>query len=57
MAEHIISAEKMHLTVEAHGQEYNFYFAEEPNLWQILVNDVDGRILSTLSRVVLWARI
>jgi alpha-N-arabinofuranosidase len=47
LAEQIIRAEKMYLKVEAHKQAYDFYFAEEPNQWRILANDVDGRILST----------
>jgi alpha-N-arabinofuranosidase len=47
LAEQILSAEKIYLKVEAHEQAYNFFFAEEPNQWHILANDVDGRILST----------
>lgn len=47
LAEQILNAEKMYLKVEAHEQAYNFYFAEEPNQWHALANDVDGRILST----------
>jgi xylan 1,4-beta-xylosidase len=47
LAEQSISAEKVYLKIEAYEQAYNFYFAEEPNRWQSLAKDVDGRILST----------
>jgi len=47
VAEQNVTAGKMYLKVEAHEQAYNFYFAEEPNKWRILAENVDGRILST----------
>jgi alpha-N-arabinofuranosidase len=33
--------------VEAHGQAYSFYIATQPQAWQPLAQNVDGRILST----------
>jgi alpha-N-arabinofuranosidase len=37
----------MYLKVEAHEQDYHFYFANQPGEWQALTENVDGRILST----------
>jgi xylan 1,4-beta-xylosidase len=36
-----------YLKIEAHGQEYGFYFANKPDEWQVLIENIDGRILST----------
>ncbi len=47
LAERDISAATIYLKVEADGQSYSFYFAERPNEWCTLANNVDGRILST----------
>jgi alpha-N-arabinofuranosidase len=47
LAEQPVSAAKLYLKVEAHEQAYGFYFAEEPDTWQALAEEVDGRILST----------
>jgi alpha-N-arabinofuranosidase len=47
MAEQPIQAGRVHLRVEAHEQAYNFSFADEPDKWHSLAEDVDGRILST----------
>ena len=47
LAEQPISAGRCHLKVEAHEQSYNFYAATEPEQWQPIAEDVDGRILST----------
>jgi xylan 1,4-beta-xylosidase len=47
LAEQPVQAGKVYLKVEAHQQAYNFYFAEEPDKWHSLAEDVDGRILST----------
>jgi alpha-N-arabinofuranosidase len=33
--------------VEAHGQAYSFHIATQPQAWQPLAQNVDGRILST----------
>jgi xylan 1,4-beta-xylosidase len=38
---------EVYLKVEAYGQSYHFYVAKEPEHWQVLKEDVDGRILST----------
>lgn len=38
---------KLYLKVEAHKQAYSFYFASQPDEWQVLAERVDGRILST----------
>lgn len=35
------------LRIEAKGELYDFSFAEQPNDWKSLMNDVDGTILST----------
>jgi alpha-N-arabinofuranosidase len=35
------------LKIEAHEQAYNFYAASEPEQWQTVAQNVDGRILST----------
>lgn len=42
-----IEASKLYLKVEAHGQNYSFYFGESRSDFQTLIEDVDGRILST----------
>jgi len=47
VTEQNVTAGKIYLKVEAHEQAYSFYFAEEPNKWRILAENVDGRILST----------
>jgi alpha-N-arabinofuranosidase len=47
LAEQPVQAGKLYLKVEAYEQAYNFYFAEEPDKWHSLAEDVDGRILST----------
>ena len=47
LTEQPVNAAKLYLKVEAHEQAYSFYFAEEPEAWQTLAEDVDGRILST----------
>jgi alpha-N-arabinofuranosidase len=47
LAERPIAAGRCYLKVEAHEQRYNFYAATEPEHWQLLATDVDGRILST----------
>jgi alpha-N-arabinofuranosidase len=47
LAEQPIHAGRFFLKVEAHAQAYGFYFAVEPDLWRLLAENVDGRILST----------
>ena len=47
LAEQPVSAKRVYLKVEAHGQAYNFYIAVEPEAWRPVAEEVDGRILST----------
>lgn len=47
LAEQPIQAGRLYLKVEAHGQRLGFYHAMEPGRWQALIENVDGRILST----------
>ncbi|HEX9332249.1 MAG TPA: glycoside hydrolase family 43 protein [Anaerolineales bacterium] len=47
LCEQPIPAGQIALKVEAHEQAYSFYFSDKPNEWHILVEEVDGRILST----------
>jgi xylan 1,4-beta-xylosidase len=45
--ENEVAAERLYLCVEAHGQEYSFYYGETPTAETCLIKNVDGRILST----------
>jgi xylan 1,4-beta-xylosidase len=47
LAEQPVQAGRVYLKIEAHGQEYSFYVAREPDKWQPVTERVDGRILST----------
>jgi xylan 1,4-beta-xylosidase len=47
LAERPLTAGRICLKVEAHEQNYNFYFSNRPDEWQLLAENVDGRILST----------
>ena len=47
LAEQPVEAAKLYLKVEAHEQAYSFYFADKLDEWRALVEQVDGRILST----------
>ena len=47
LAEYPVHAAKLSLKVQAHEQAYSFYFANIPDEWQTVAEDVDGRILST----------
>lgn len=47
IAEKPVHGDTHYLKIEAYGQDYAFYFAEDPNNWQTLAENVDGRILST----------
>ncbi|MGP4039364.1 glycoside hydrolase family 43 protein [Gracilibacillus sp. D59] len=38
---------KVYLKVEAHGQDYSFSYTTQPFDWQVLAENIDGRILST----------
>lgn len=42
-----IDASKLYLKVEAHGQDYSFYYSKTTTNYQTLIENVDGRILST----------
>jgi alpha-N-arabinofuranosidase len=42
-----ISTNRQYLKVEARGQAYQFYMAEQPQKWQSIGDPVDGRVLST----------
>ena len=42
-----VNASKLYLKVEAYGQDYSFYFGEKPSDYKPLIENVDGRILST----------
>jgi alpha-N-arabinofuranosidase len=42
-----IASGRVYLQVEAHGQAYQFYVADQPGKWQPLGNPVDGCVLST----------
>ena len=47
LAERPVSARRIYFRVEAHKQAYHFHVAEQPDEWQLVAGDVDGRILST----------
>ena len=47
LAEQPVSAGRLYLKVEAHGQAYSFYVAIEPDEWRPIAEAIDGRILST----------
>jgi alpha-N-arabinofuranosidase len=47
LAEQPLGAERCWLKVEAHEQAYTFWAATEPEQWQVIAENVDGRILST----------
>lgn len=47
LAEQPTNATKLYLKVEAHEQAYGFYFTDKSDEWQMLAENVDGRILST----------
>jgi alpha-N-arabinofuranosidase len=47
LAEQTITPGQIYLKVEAHEQAYNFYFANQPDEWRAMAENVDGRILST----------
>lgn len=38
---------KLYLKVEADGQDYSFYYGESLENCRVLIENVDGRILST----------
>jgi xylan 1,4-beta-xylosidase len=47
LAERPVSAERLYLKVEAIGQDYSFYYATAAEAWEPLLENADGRILST----------
>jgi xylan 1,4-beta-xylosidase len=47
LAEQPLEAGRVCLKVEAHEQAYSFSVAREPDQWQTVAQNVDGRILST----------
>jgi len=47
LAEQPITSRHCYLKIEAHEQAYSFYAATEPDQWQLVAADIDGRILST----------
>lgn len=47
LAELPVSGGRYTFKVSARGQAYSFYIATEPEVWQTVLEDVDGRILST----------
>src|SRR5690606_9025238 len=47
LAEAPIQSNKLYLKVTAYGQDYNFYYGESINNFETLIENVDGRILST----------
>lgn len=47
LATHDIRSSRLYLKVEAIGQDYSFYYSEQPEKWKTLMENVDGRILST----------
>ncbi|MCI3918839.1 glycoside hydrolase family 43 protein [Paenibacillus sp. TRM 82003] len=47
VAEKVVSDRVLYLKVEAYGQAYSFYYGESPTDYKALIEEVDGRILST----------
>ena len=42
-----VSSDTHYLKVEAIGQDYAFYYADAPEAWVSVAENVDGRVLST----------
>ncbi|XSG76808.1 glycoside hydrolase family 43 protein [Herpetosiphon llansteffanensis] len=42
-----VSGQRQYLRVVAYGQEYSFFVAEQPDAWQPVLENLDGRFLST----------
>lgn len=47
LTERPVSPGQMYLKIEAHEQDYRFYFADERDEWRSVAGQIDGRILST----------
>lgn len=47
LAEEVVREGRLYIKVEAIGQDYNFYHADQADKWKPLARNVDGRILST----------
>lgn len=43
----IENSEPVYLKIEARGKYYDFYYALQPDDWQLLKEDIDGTLLST----------
>jgi xylan 1,4-beta-xylosidase len=47
LVQQAIDSRQIFLKIEAHEQNYSFYFSSKPHQWQLLAKNIDGRILST----------
>jgi xylan 1,4-beta-xylosidase len=47
LAQKAIDPWQIYLKIEAHEQNYSFSFSSKPHEWQLLAQNMDGRILST----------
>lgn len=47
LQEAAIEADKLYLKVEAYEQDYRFFYSDTPGKYELLIDQVDGRILST----------
>ena len=47
LAQQAIDPGRIFLKIEAHEQNYSFYYSNQTHEWQQLAKDVDGRMLST----------
>jgi alpha-N-arabinofuranosidase len=47
LAEQSVGVGEIYLKVEARQQDYSFYFANRPDEWRVLAENINGRILST----------
>jgi alpha-N-arabinofuranosidase len=47
LEEQSIGEGRIYFKVEAYGQDYSFYVGNQPETWQPIAENVDGRILST----------
>lgn len=43
----VATAKKVLFRIQAEGENYSFHFALQPNKWQLLKDNVDGKFLST----------
>jgi alpha-N-arabinofuranosidase len=47
LVQQAIDSQQIFLKIEAHEQDYSFYFSGKPHEWKLLAKNIDGRILST----------